>query len=139
VEHGASVKHLHLFLWFSNPLTFLQDFSISVISSSVALLEAFLGCSLLLALWGFHSNTSFSIAPAGFLKVCPIQLHILFLTWMSVGSCFVISHSSYLILCLAILCLKYALNAYLQRFFVYSCLLLMISMFHRHEGGQILD
>jgi hypothetical protein len=40
----------------------------------------------------FQSNTSFSMAPADFLKVCPIYLHFPFLIWMSIDSCFVISH-----------------------------------------------
>jgi hypothetical protein len=92
MEHRAPMKLLHLFLCFAKALTFLQVFPISVISSCVVLLQVFLGRPLLLVPWGFQSNTSFSIAPAGFLKVCPIHLHFLFLIWMSIGSCFVISH-----------------------------------------------
>jgi hypothetical protein len=84
------VKLLHLLLCFSNALTSLQAFPISVISSSVVLLQVFLGRSLLLAPWGFQSNASFSIASASFLKVWPLHLYFLFLIWMSVGSCFVI-------------------------------------------------
>jgi hypothetical protein len=92
VEHRAPVKLLHLILWFANALTSLQFFPISVISSSVVLLQVFLGRPLLLTPWGFQSNASFSMVPAGFLRVWPIHLHFLFLTWMSIGSCSVISH-----------------------------------------------
>jgi hypothetical protein len=91
MEHRAPVKLLRLFFWFAKALTSLQVFPISVISSSIVLLQVFLGHPLL-APWGFQSNTSFSMVPAGFLKVCPIPHHFLFLFWMSVGSCFVISH-----------------------------------------------
>jgi hypothetical protein len=90
VEHRAPVKLLRL-LWFANALTSLQVFPISVISSSVGLLQVFLGRPLLLAPWGFQSNASFFMAPAGFLKVCPVHFHF-FLIWMSIDSCFVISH-----------------------------------------------
>jgi hypothetical protein len=86
------VKLLQLFLWFAKALTSLQVFPISVISSSIVLLQVFLGRPLLLVPWGFHSNTSFYIAPAGLLKVCPIHLHFPFLIWTSIGTCFVISH-----------------------------------------------
>jgi hypothetical protein len=82
------VKLLHLLLWFANALTSLQIFPISVISFStcIVLLQVFLGRPLLLAHWGFQSNAAFFMAPAGFLKVCPIDLHFLFLIWMSIGS-----------------------------------------------------
>jgi hypothetical protein len=91
MEHRAPVKLLHFFLWFASALTSLQVFSISIISSSIVL-QVFLGCPLLLVPWGFQSNISFSTAPGGFLKLCWIHLNFLFLIWMSVGSCFVISH-----------------------------------------------
>jgi hypothetical protein len=41
------VKLLPLFLWFINALTSLQVFPISVISSSIVLLQDFLGLPLL--------------------------------------------------------------------------------------------
>jgi hypothetical protein len=84
MEHRAPVKVLHVFLWFANALTPVQVFPISVISSSIVLLQVFLGRAPLLAPWGFQSNTSVSM--------CPVHLHFLFLIWMSIASCFVISH-----------------------------------------------
>jgi hypothetical protein len=62
-----------LLLWFANALTSLHVFPISVISSSILLLQVFLGRSLLVAPWGFQSNAAFSMAPAGFLKAWPIH------------------------------------------------------------------
>jgi hypothetical protein len=92
MEHRAPVKLLQFFLWFAKALTSLQVFPIWVISSSIVPLQVFLGRPLFLASRNFQSNTSFSIAPPGFLKVCPIHLHYLFLIWMSISSCFAISH-----------------------------------------------
>jgi hypothetical protein len=135
------VKLLHLYLRFAKALTSLQVFPVSVISPSIVLLQVFLGRPLLLASWWFQSNTPLSIVSAGFLKLCPIHLDFLFLIWMSICSCFVISHRSYLILFLAILCLRYVSNTYLQSFVlvVCSCLFLILSMFHGHKGERILQ
>lgn len=89
------MKLIHFLLWFANALTSLQVFPISIISSSVVLPPVFLGHPLLLAPWGFRSNASFSMAPAGFLRVCPIHLYFLFSIWVSIGSRFVISHKEF--------------------------------------------
>jgi hypothetical protein len=68
MEHRAPVKLLHLLLWFAKTVTSLQVFPISVISSSIVLLQDFLGRPLLLARWVFQYNTSISIAPANIIS-----------------------------------------------------------------------
>jgi hypothetical protein len=52
MEQIAPVKLLHLLLWFANALASLQVFPNSVISSSIVLLQVFLGRLHLLAPWG---------------------------------------------------------------------------------------
>jgi hypothetical protein len=52
---------------------------------------------------------------------------------MSVGLCFLISHGE-----LFDIVLRYVSDIYLQSFVICSCLFLILPMFHRHKGEQIL-
>ena len=94
VEHTASMKSFQALRSPALPLTSFHDFPVLLISSSIVLCHVLFGLPLLLYPWGFQSNAVFSVAPASFRYVCPIQFHFLLFIWISIGFCLVIFHNS---------------------------------------------
>jgi len=85
VEHRASMKSFQALWSPAIPLTSFRDLPVLLISSSTVLRHVLFGLPLLLYPWGFQSNVVFSISPASYCNVCPMQFHFFLFIWISIG------------------------------------------------------
>jgi hypothetical protein len=81
VEHRAQVKIRHQVLFAAKAFTSAQLFFSGFNSSSTVCRHVVLGHPFFLVPCGFHSNAALGISLGGFLSVCPIHFHFLFLNF----------------------------------------------------------
>ena len=98
VEHRPSTKALHSPLSCAIFSRSHHDFFAAFISASTSLLHVILGLPLALLPWGFHNSPWRVKLSRGLRNVCPIHLHFLFLSSISIGCCPVLSRSCLLLI-----------------------------------------
>ena len=93
VVHRPPTTLLHRVLFCASLTISRHLYPAASISAWTLLLHVYRGLPTFLFPWGFHCSACLVIEWAGLRRVCPIQLHFLFLSSDSMGVWLVFSHS----------------------------------------------